>query len=125
VEKQAKHLDEKKVSWRKLKGYFQEKYLFENYYDRKMKYFFELKLGSMTMDEYEKIFFELLKYVDFINDEKVKIQRFFSGLPYFYSDKIQYHNPKTLEETIRRENHIYEQRKQSLVFQKTWNDKMK
>jgi hypothetical protein len=32
------------------------------------------------MDEYEKRFFELLKYVDFIKDEKVKIQRFLSGL---------------------------------------------
>jgi hypothetical protein len=38
-----------------------------------MKYFFELKLGSMTMDENEKRFFELLKYVDFIKDENVKI----------------------------------------------------
>jgi hypothetical protein len=68
-----------------------------------MKEFFELKLGSMTMDEYEKRFFELLKYVDFIKNEKVKIQRLLSGLPSFYSDKIQYKNPKTLEETIRRE----------------------
>jgi hypothetical protein len=45
-----------------------------------MKYLFELKLGSMTIDEYEKRFFEFLKYVDFIKDEKVKIQRFLSGL---------------------------------------------
>jgi hypothetical protein len=41
-----------------------------------MKELFELKLGTMTMDKYEKRFFELLKYVDFIKDEKVKIQRF-------------------------------------------------
>jgi hypothetical protein len=69
----------------------------------KMKELFELKLGTMTMDEYhEKRFFDLLKYVDFIKYEKIKIQRFLSGLPYFYSDKIQYDNPKTLEETIRR-----------------------
>ena len=68
-----------------------------------MKYLFELKLGIMTMDEYEKRFFELLKYVDFIKDEKVKIQRFLSGLPSFYIDKIQYDNPETLEEAIRRE----------------------
>jgi hypothetical protein len=68
--KQAKHLDEKRISWRQFKGYFQEKYLSEHYYERKMKEFFELKLGSMTMDEYEKRFFELLKYVDFIKDEK-------------------------------------------------------
>jgi hypothetical protein len=56
------------------------------------------------MEEYEKRFFELLKYVDFIKDEKVKIQSFLSGLPSFYSDKIQYENPNTLEETIRRES---------------------
>ena len=73
-----------------------------------MKYFFELKLVSMTMDEYENRFFELLKYVDFIKDEKVKIQRFLSGLPFFYSDKIQYDNPNTLEETIRKTRHLYE-----------------
>jgi hypothetical protein len=74
-----------------------------------MKGLFELKLGSMTMDEYEKILFELLMCVCFIKDEKVKIQRFMSGLSSFYSDKIQYDNPKTLEETTRREKHIYEQ----------------
>jgi hypothetical protein len=67
-----------------------------------MKEFFEIKLGTMTMEEYEKQFFELLKYVDFIKDEKVKIQRFMSGITSFYSEKIQYHNPKTLEETIKR-----------------------
>ena len=67
-----------------------------------MKEFFELKLGTMTMEEYEKLFFELLKYVDFIKDEKVKIQRFLSGLPSFYIDKIQYDNPKNLEEVISR-----------------------
>jgi hypothetical protein len=34
-----------------------------------MKEFFELNLGSMTIDEYERIFLELLKYVAFIKDE--------------------------------------------------------
>jgi hypothetical protein len=38
-----------------------------------MQEFFELKLGNMTMDEYEKKFLELLRYVSFIRDEKVKI----------------------------------------------------
>jgi len=90
-----------------------------------MKEFFELKLGTMTMEEYEKWFFELLKYVDFIKDEKVKIQRFLSGLPSFYSDKIQYDNPKTLEETIRRARHLYEKSKGRSLFQKTWNDTIK
>jgi hypothetical protein len=73
-----------------------------------MKYFFELKLGSMTMDKYEKRFFDLLKCVDFIKDEKVKIERFLIRLPTFYSDKIQYDNSNTLEENIRRVRHLYE-----------------
>jgi hypothetical protein len=61
-----------------------------------MKEFFELKLGSMTIDEYERRFLELLKYVYFIKDETVKIQRYFSGFSSFFSDKIQYDDPNTL-----------------------------
>jgi hypothetical protein len=78
----------------------------------------------MIMDEYDNRFFGLLKYVDFINDEHVKIQRFLSGLPSFYNDKIQYDNPKTLEKSIRREKHLYEQSRGRPFFQKAWNDKM-
>jgi hypothetical protein len=106
--KQDNHLDEKNISWRWFNEYFQEKYFSKHYYERKMKDFFELKLGSMEMDEYEKRLFELLKYVDFIKDEKVKIQRFLSGLPSFYNEKIQYDNPRTLEEAIKRAKHLYE-----------------
>jgi hypothetical protein len=79
----------------------------------------------MTMEEYEKQFLELLKYVDFIKDAKVKIQQFLSGLPSFYIDKIQYDNSKTLEETIRRERHLYEKIKGRPIFKKACNDKMK
>jgi hypothetical protein len=49
--KKEKHLDERKVSCRDLEGYFQEKYLLENYYERNMKELFELKLQSMKMDD--------------------------------------------------------------------------
>jgi hypothetical protein len=55
----------------------------------------------MTIDEYERRFLEMLKYVSFIKDEQVKIQRQFSGFPSFFSDKIQYDDPKMLKETIR------------------------
>jgi hypothetical protein len=40
-----------------------------------MKEFFELKHGSMTMDEYERKFLDLLRYVNFIKYEQVNIQR--------------------------------------------------
>ena len=60
---------------------FWKKYLTKRYYDKKMKEFFELKLGSMTIDEYKRRFLKLIKYVSFIKDEIVKIQRYLSGLP--------------------------------------------
>jgi N-glycosylase/DNA lyase len=53
---QVKHIDENKVTWREFKRYFQNKYLTKRYYDKKMKDFFKLKLGSMTIDDYEKRF---------------------------------------------------------------------
>ena len=95
------HIDENKVTWREFERYFKNKYLTKRYYDKKMKDFFELKLGSMTIDEYERHFLELLKYVSFIKEDHVKIHRYLSGLPSFISDKIQYDEPKTLEETIK------------------------
>jgi hypothetical protein len=70
----------------------------------------------MKIDEYDKRFFELLNYVSFIKDEKVKIQRFLSGLPSLYNDMTHYDNPMTLEEAIRREKHLYEYIIGRLVF---------
>jgi hypothetical protein len=90
-----------------------------------MKYLFELKLGSMTMGEYENKFLGLLKYVGFIKDEKVKIQIFFSGLPSFYKEKIQYDEPRTLTKTIRKAKNMYEQGKGREYLQNNWKDKKK
>jgi hypothetical protein len=99
---QLQHIREKDITWKELKRYFKKKYLTKIYYDRKMKEFFEFKLGSMTIDEYKRSFLELLKYVPFIKDETVKIQRYLSGPPPSIGDNIQYVDPKTMEETIRR-----------------------
>jgi hypothetical protein len=119
---QVQHIREKEVTWKEFKRYFEKKYLTKRYYDRKMKEFFELKLGSMTIDEYERSFLELLKYVPFIKDEAVKIQRYLSGLPPSIGEKIQYDDPKTMEETIRREKCLYEQQREKPTFRKAWDD---
>jgi hypothetical protein len=55
----------------------------------------------------------------------MKIQRYLSEIPSFISDKIQYDDPKTLEETIKRENCLYDQQKGKPTFQKAWEDKNK
>jgi hypothetical protein len=122
---QVQHIDEKKVSWREFKRYFQRKYLNNIYYENKMKEFFELKLRSMTIDEYERRFLELLKYVSFIKDEQVNIQRYLSGMPSFISEIIQYDDPKTLEETIRMDKCLYDKKKGKASYQKAWEEKKK
>jgi len=90
-----------------------------------MQEFFELKLGNMTMQEYEKNFLELLRYVDFIRDEKVKIQCFLSRLPTYYKDKINYDEPKTLEEAIRKSHCLYEQSTGRMDMHKSRKGKVK
>jgi hypothetical protein len=107
--KQVEHVNESKITWKQFKKYFQKEYLSDHFYDKKMQEFFELRLGSMTMEEYKNKFLGLLKYVRFIGDEKVKIQRFLSGLSAFYKEKIKYDEPKTLTEAIRKDKNIYEQ----------------
>ena len=90
-----------------------------------MQEFFELKLGSMTTRKYEKNFLVFPKYVGFIKDEKVKIQRFLSWFPSFYKEKIQYDEAKTLTETIEKDKYMYEQGKGSESLQKSWKDNKK
>ena len=87
-----------------------------------MEEFFEINLGSMTMEAYEKTFLELLSYADFIKDEKVKIERFLSGLPESYRDKIQYDRPKKLKDAIWKEKQLYEQNKNKAPYQNIWKD---
>jgi hypothetical protein len=121
----VQHIYEENVTRREFKRYYQNKYLIKIYYAKKIKDLFELNLGSMTIHEYERRFLELLKYVSFIKEELVKIQRYLSGLPSFISDKIQYDDPKTLEDTIRRANFLYDQHKGRPSFQKAWKDTKK
>jgi hypothetical protein len=63
---------------------------------------------NMTMEEYENKFLEMLRYESFIKEEKVKIQMFLSEIPSFYKDKIQFDEPKNLEETIGKTKYLYE-----------------
>jgi hypothetical protein len=59
-----------------------------------MKDLFELELGSMTIDEYERRFFDLLKYVSFIKDETINIHRYLSGMPSFTVKRYNMTIPK-------------------------------
>ena len=75
---------------------------------KELKKFYELKLGTMTMKNLNSKFLSLLRYVPYLVDEKPKVHRFLSCLPYHIKDRIEYDNPKTLEEAMRKANFCYE-----------------
>ena len=62
----------------------------------------------MTMKDLNNKFLSLLRYVPYLVDEKPKVQQFLSYLPYHIKDRIEYGNPKTLKEAIRKSNFCYE-----------------
>ena len=54
------------------------------------------------MEEYANKFLEVLRYVKYIRDDKMKMQRFLSGLPQSYKDRIEFDETRTLEDAIRK-----------------------
>lgn len=48
---------------------------------------------QITSDEYVTKFLRLLRYVPYLKDEKVKIQRFIDGFPMVFKDKIELLEP--------------------------------
>ena len=78
----------------------------EQYYEERAKEFYELKLGTMNMKELNSKFLILLRYVPYIVDAKPKVHRFLSCLPCHIKDRIEYDNPKTLEEAMRKVNFV-------------------
>lgn len=56
----------------------------------------------MNMEDSSNKFTQMMRYVLYLKDEKIKIQRFLSCLPCPYRDRIEYDGPYTLDETIRK-----------------------
>jgi hypothetical protein len=75
------------------------------------------KEKRMEWSEFKKYdlinkFLDLLLFVAYINEDKVKIQRFLRCLPQSYKDKIEFDNPKSLNEVFRKARMCYDQYKQ-------------
>ena len=53
----------------------------------------------------------------------MKIQHFLSGLPQSYKDRIEFDEPRTLEEDIRKAKYCYDQNKSKPDSHKSWKEK--
>jgi len=71
-------------------------------------------MGSMIDDEYNSRFLELLRYMPCLKEEKANVQRFISGLPIAYRYWIEFNEPRSLEEAIRKLKHCFEKSKRKV-----------
>ena len=65
-------------------------------------------MGSMTMDAFINIFLDMLHYVPYIKDKKVKLQQFLKCLPPNFWERIEFDMPKTLDTTLHKAKICYE-----------------
>ena len=79
-----------------------------------------MKLVQPTIEEFITKFLGLLYYIPYL---KAKVQRFMSYIPQNYRDKMEFENPKTMEEAIRQEKLCYTQFKKQEELSKSWKTK--
>eukprot|EP00253_Pinus_taeda_P010551 PITA_10551 len=76
------------------------------------------------MDEFITRFTSLLRYVPYIREEKEKVQRFVSSLPPYIRERIEFDNPKSMDEVIRKARICYQQsKKKGYTASKKWNER--
>ena len=81
----------------------------ESFFERKVKKeFHELCMGSMTMDAFINIFLDVLHYVLYIKEDKVKIEQFLGCIPPIFWDRIEFGMPKTLDIALHKDRLCYE-----------------
>ena len=82
--------------------------MLEIFFDRIVKESHELHMVSMTMDYFINIFLDLLHYVPYIKDEKLKIHLFLGFLLPNFRERIEFDMPKTLDATLHKARLYYE-----------------
>ena len=95
----------------------------EKQFDGKTKELYELNLGQLTIDKYINKFLELVRYVPYIKDERENMQRFISGLPQSFQDRIEFDEPKTLEDVVWKVRYCYEKFKNKTKPHEDWKKK--
>jgi len=75
------------------------------------------------MDDFFNKIMNLLRYVPYLKEEKAKIQRFVSCLSFSYREIIEFDNPKTMDQTIRKENLCFYQNHKKYDNSKGWMTK--
>ena len=66
-------IKENNLEWLEFKKLFKKQYLSRSYYERNTKEFYEFKLGQMNIEDLINKFLDLMRFVSYIKEEKMKI----------------------------------------------------
>ena len=111
------------LEWSEFKNLFKKQYLSERYYEINTKESCQLNLDEMSIEDLINKFLDLLWFMSYIKEEKLKVQRFLNCLSQSYKDRIEFDNPKTLDEVLRKARLCFEQYKQRNDLSKVWKGK--
>lgn len=75
------------------------------------------------MDEFMAKITSLLRYVPYIPEEKAKVWRFISNLPIYMKEKLEFENPKMIDEAVQKAQIYYHQMKHKREGTKNWTSK--
>ena len=92
----------KDVSWELFEERFQERYLSEEFIERRLNEFNALRQEGHMVPEYEACFMELLRYALHLNTEKLKVNRFVFGLNGDLRANVSILMPQTLHDVIQK-----------------------
>ena len=79
----------------------------------------------MSIDYFVTKFVNFMRYVPYLREEKETFHQFMSCLPQAYEDKIEFLNPKTMDEVIRHAKLCFTQFKQRFKNKKSCQYKSK
>ncbi|KAH9306916.1 hypothetical protein KI387_011320, partial [Taxus chinensis] len=72
----------------------------EHFVQKRIDEFHDLRQGSGTVAQYESRFLDLLQYVDYLQDEKLQVNRFIRGLNADIAGAVRMLSPPTLEKAV-------------------------
>ena len=78
------------VSWELFEEQFRERYLSEEFFERRLDEFIALRQGGCTVPESEARVMALLRHASHLNPEKLKVSRFVLGLNSSMHPKVYY-----------------------------------
>jgi hypothetical protein len=88
------------VSWELFEERFRERYLSEEFFERRLNEFIALRQGGCTVPESEARVMALLRHALHLNPEKLKVSGFMLGLNNSMRGRVYYRMPQTLHDFV-------------------------